>query len=258
MVNVLHVPAFEDNYIWMLRGESPRHVAAVDPGDAEPVFDYLAREGLELAAILCTHHHGDHVGGVEQLTARFPVPVYGPASEHIPRRSHGLADHDSVTLPELELRFEVLGIPGHTLGHIAYYGHGLLFCGDTLFSAGCGRLFEGTAAQMHASLSRLRSLPGDTRVFCGHEYTASNLRFAATVEPGNTEIESYAREVNEKRARGLPTLPSTLDQELRINPFLRCRERQIRETASAHAGRPLVGEVEIFAELRRWKDGFRG
>lgn len=242
----------------MLRGESPRHVAAVDPGDAAPVLDYLAREGLALAAILCTHHHGDHVGGIEDLTARFPVPVYGPASERIPRRSHGLTDGDLVTVPGLGLRFEVLGVPGHTLGHIAYYGHGLLFCGDTLFSAGCGRLFEGTAAQMHASLSRLRSLPGDTRVFCAHEYTASNLRFAATVEPGNAEIESYARAVNAKRARGLPTLPSTLDQELRINPFLRCRERLIRESAAAHAGRPLVGEDEIFAELRRWKDGFRG
>lgn len=242
----------------MLRGASSRHVAAVDPGDAQPVLDYLAREGLELAAILCTHHHSDHVGGVAELTARFPVPVYGPASERIPQRTHGLADGDWITVPGIALRFEVLGVPGHTLGHIAYYGHGLLFCGDTLFSAGCGRLFEGTAAQMHASLSRLRSLPGDTRVFCAHEYTASNLRFAATVEPGNTEIEHHARDVALRRARGLPTLPSTLDRELRINPFLRCGEPSIRESVTAHAGRPLVGESDIFAELRRWKDGFRG
>jgi len=257
-VQVVHVPAFEDNYIWMLRGAAPRHVAAVDPGDAQPVLDYLAREGLELTAILCTHHHGDHVGGVADLTARFPVPVYGPASERIPQRTHGLADGDRITVPGLDLHFEVLGVPGHTLGHIAYYGHGLLFCGDTLFSAGCGRLFEGTAAQMHASLSRLRSLPGDTRVFCAHEYTASNLRFAAKVEPGNAEVERYAREVSAQRARGLPTLPSTLDRELRINPFLRGGERTVRDAASAHAARPLVGELETFAELRRWKDGFRG
>jgi hydroxyacylglutathione hydrolase len=242
----------------LLRGASRSHVAAVDPGDAEPVLDYLDREGLKLAAILCTHHHGDHVGGIGDLARRLPVPVYGPASEHIPHRTHALAGGDSITVPALDLSFEVIDVPGHTLGHIAYYGNGILFCGDTLFSAGCGRLFEGTATQMHASLSRLKSLPGETRVYCAHEYTASNLRFAAVVEPGNPAIMRYARDVAERRARGLPTIPSTLALELSINPFLRDGEGTVREAAAMHAGKPLVGPVEIFAELRRWKDGFRG
>ncbi len=174
MFEVVPVPAFEDNYIWLLvRGS---HAVAVDPGDAQPVFAHLAQHALTLTAILCTHHHGDHVGGNRALIARFPVPVYGPAAEPIPALTHPVQDGDTIALPELDARFEVIGVPGHTAGHVAYYGAGCLFCGDTLFACGCGRLFEGTPAQMHASLARLAALPDDTAVYCAHEYTLASRR----------------------------------------------------------------------------------
>ena len=167
MVTVLHVPAFADNYIWLLRAGD--RTAIVDPGDAQPVVEALERERLRPVAILCTHHHHDHVGGITALAERYRVPVYGPATESIPGMTHARNDGEQVELPELGLSFDVIGTPGHTLGQINYYGAGMLFCGDTLFSAGCGRLFEGTAEQMHASLSRLAALPEDTRMYCGHE-----------------------------------------------------------------------------------------
>ncbi len=195
MQPVLHVRAFEDNYIWVIRGNSRTYAALVDPGDAAPVLAALPRLGITPVAILCTHHHADHVGGIPELLEHFPgLPVYGPAHENIDTLTQHLHDNDEVRLPELGLNFRVLEVPGHTRGHIAYFGHGWLFCGDTLFSAGCGRLFEGTAAQMHTSLSRLAGLPGDTRVYCAHEYTQANLRFAQTVEPENADIAAYRRE----------------------------------------------------------------
>ncbi|OGI40506.1 MAG: hydroxyacylglutathione hydrolase [Candidatus Muproteobacteria bacterium RBG_16_64_10] len=256
MSPVLHVRAFEDNYIWLVRGQSADRVAIVDPGDAAPVLDALATQHLTPVAILCTHHHGDHVGGVEELRACYDVPVYGPAQERIPALTHRVQGGERVRLDALGLEFDVLDVPGHTAGHIAYYGASLLFCGDTLFSAGCGRLFEGTAEQLHDSLSRLAALPPDTAVYCGHEYTAANLRFALTVEPDNPDTRRHQERVRELRAHNELTLPSTIGRERRINPFLRSAEPRVRRAVAAWAGREPASDTETFALLRRWKDGF--
>lgn len=260
-MTLLPLPAFSDNYLWLLH--DGRQAVVVDPGDAAPVADALDRHGLQLAAILVTHHHGDHVGGVDALRPRLQGPVYGPASEAIPRPFQPVQGGDTVQV--LGLQFRVIDVPGHTSGHIAYFTdrvHGeppLLFCGDTLFSAGCGRLFEGTAAQMHRSLSALAALPGDTRVCCAHEYTLSNLRFAATVEPGNGDIADHVRLCQARRAEGLPTLPSSIALERRINPFLRCDEPGVRAAALRHdAGLPPAATPEaVLATLREWKNQFR-
>lgn len=258
MATVLHVPAFQDNYIWLIRGASADRVAIVDPGDAEPVLEALARLHLQPTAILCTHHHGDHVGGVADIAARYPVPVFGPARENISGITHPVGEGDTVSLPDLGLRLQVMEIPGHTAGHIAYYGDGMLFCGDTMFSGGCGRLFEGTAEQMHASLKRLADLPPDTRVYCAHEYTESNLRFALAVEPDNSDIRAYRDAVAALRTRNLPSLPSTIGREKAVNPFLRSGVIAVRAAAQRFAQRTLVSDGEVFAALRRWKDGFSG
>jgi hydroxyacylglutathione hydrolase len=258
MPAVLHVPAFDDNYIWLLSGRTPGAIAVVDPGDAASVLARCEHDGLTPVAILCTHHHGDHVGGVEELHRRFPVPVYGPARERIPVLTHPLAGGERLMLDALGIALDVLAVPGHTLGHIAYYGNGKLFCGDTLFSAGCGRLFEGTAAQMHASLMHLASLPGETEVYCAHEYTEANLRFAMTVEPDNPDIREYRRTVSARRRDGLPSLPTTIARERCINPFLRASEPTVRQSVERMAGQPLRSDLEVFTCLRRWKDGFRG
>lgn len=256
---VLHVPAFEDNYIWLIRGHSADQTAVVDPGDAAPVLAALERLNLTPAAILCTHHHGDHTGGIEELTQQFRgLPVYGPGDENIAGITHVLRGGDRLDLPALGLQFEILAVPGHTRGHIAYYGHGWLFCGDTLFSAGCGRLFEGTPQQMQHSLARLAALPGDTGVYCAHEYTRANLRFAQTVEPGNPAIQRYRDEVDARRARDEPTIPSSIALEREINPFLRWDSPAVRRAAENHSGTALTDEVSVFAAIRRWKDGFRG
>ncbi len=258
MTAVLHVPAFEDNYIWLVRGRSADRVAIVDPGDAGPVLEALARLRLTPVAVLCTHHHGDHVGGIPGLVRHFPLPVYGPAREAIPGITHPLKGGDEVALPELGLSLNVIDTPGHTAGHIAYHGDGMLFCGDTLFSAGCGRLFEGTAGQMHGSLKRLSALPAHTEVYCAHEYTESNLRFALAVEPDNADILGYRNEVAALRSRGLPSLPSTIARENAVNPFLRSHRAQVRAAAENFAQQTLDSDQEVFATLRRWKDTFRG
>lgn len=252
MMDVLHVPAFQDNYIWLIRhGDA---VAIVDPGDASPVIAELQRQKLHPSAVLCTHHHRDHVGGAAELAKRYGISIFGPAREHIPAVTHALDEGARVELPGLCL--DVFATPGHTLGHIMYYGHGMLFCGDTLFSAGCGRLFEGTPQQMHASLSRVARLPDETRVYCGHEYTEANLRFAQMVEPKNQDIRHRLNNVRTLRAQGLPTLPSTIGQERRVNPFLRCDVDAVRRAAQTHDGRSLASDIDVFASIRRWKDGF--
>lgn len=256
-MELIALPAFSDNYIWMLH--DGREALVVDPGEAAPVIRALDERALRLAAILVTHHHADHVGGVDALRARLHGPLFGPARERIPQPCTALADGDRVHA--LGLAFDVIDVPGHTAGHIAYVvtpeGEApILFCGDTLFSGGCGRLFEGTPAQMHASLQRLAALPGGTRVCCAHEYTLSNLRFAQAVEPGSADLLAYTGLCEDLRSVGRPTLPSTIAQERRINPFLRTDIAAVRRAAAQH-GASGPAAPEIFAALRQWKNEFR-
>lgn len=246
--------AFRDNYIWLLAGRQAAVV--VDPGEPGPVLRALAERQLALAAILITHHHADHMGGAAHLAETYACPVFGPAQESIAAVNRPLWERQFAEIPMLEARFQVLDIPGHTAGHIAYYGHNIVFCGDTLFSAGCGRLFEGSPAQMSGSLAKLAALPDTTAVCCGHEYTVANLRFAAEVEPGNREILEYAEEAALRRGQNLPTLPSTLARERRVNPFLRCREPAVISAAERYTGRVLPDPIEVFAVIRNWKDNF--
>ena len=253
MLNVNEIPAFNDNYIWLLRNGSAAVV--VDPGDAHPVVDFLEREGLSLAAILITHHHADHQGGVASLLARCPCPVFGPAAESITGLTQPLRGGETIRIDALEVEFRVLAVPGHTLGHLAYYGAGSLFCGDTLFGGGCGRLFEGSPAQMLDSLERLAALPDETAVYCAHEYTAANLRFALAVEAGNRRLQARVDEVAVSRAKGLATVPSTIGMEKATNPFLRCSEPEVIATAQHRvpgAGNPL----QVFTVLREWRNSY--
>jgi len=255
MIQISALPAFTDNYIWLLQDHSTQRCAVVDPGDAAPVQAWLAvHPGWVLSDILITHHHHDHVGGVELLKSATDATVYGPASERIPARDVALKDNDKVSV--LGWEFDVFAVPGHTLGHIAFYHHGLLFCGDTLFAAGCGRLFEGTPEQMYTSLNRLAALPEDTLVYCTHEYTLSNLRFAVAVEPGNPHIVERLGKVTQMREAGIMTLPSTLALEKLTNPFLRAGETSIKEKVDERSGTDNSSPSAVFAALRAWKDKF--
>lgn len=255
-MTLLPLPAFDDNYIWMLH--DGHQALVVDPGDEQPVLQALQSHGLQLKAILVTHHHVDHIGGVDELRTATGATVYGPAGEEMPEPLQRMDDGETLEL--LGMRFTVLNVPGHTAGHIAWYspdagGQPLLFCGDTLFSGGCGRLFEGTPAQMLASLDHLAALPGNTRVCCAHEYTLSNLRFARAVEPDNAALQDYSRHCEALRARQLPTLPSTIAVERDINPFLRSRHPTV--TRAVQARTTASDDVGIFAALREWKNQFK-
>ena len=252
MLQIIPIPAFDDNYLWLL--VHGHHAAVVDPGDAEPVLQYLEQHQLTLRAILCTHHHGDHVGGNRKLLKRFSVPVYGPAHETIPGLTHPVSEGDRVQLPELDLELRVLDVPGHTKGHVAYYGAESLFCGDALFACGCGRIFEGTPQQMHQSLNKLAQLPDATRVYCAHEYTLDNIRFAKVAEPHNAAL--LEREAHDKATRALhqPTVPSLLSLEKATNPFLRSTVPSLKQAAETYAGRPLPEPWQVFATVRAWKD----
>jgi hydroxyacylglutathione hydrolase len=253
-LQVVPLRAFKDNYIWTLRRD--RFAAVVDPGEAPPVLDYLAAHGLRLAAVLATHHHQDHVGGVAELVAAHPCPVFGPRGEPIATLTCPVGGGDTVAIPELGVSFEVLDIPGHTRAHIAYYGANMLFCGDTLFACGCGRAFEGTPKQLHASLQKLVALPDDTLVYCGHEYTLANIGFAKAVEPGNAQLLEREKSDAKLRERDLPTLPSTIAREKATNPFLRVREPAVIESASKYLGRRAGDPAGVFAALRQWKNQF--
>lgn len=257
MIQIDALPAFNDNYIWLLQEPRGKRCAVVDPGDAAPVMAWLeTHPDWQLSDILITHHHFDHVGGVEKLKNATHARVAGPAAEKIPARDVGLNDNDEIDV--LGLRFKVMAVPGHTLGHIAYYHaeQNLLFCGDTLFAGGCGRLFEGTPQQMHRSLSRLAALPGETLVYCTHEYTLSNLRFAQAVEPDNARLNERLAEVNRWRDEGRISLPSNIELELATNPFLRAAEPTIIAATKRRDDRQSSEPSAVFASLRSWKDTF--
>jgi hydroxyacylglutathione hydrolase len=254
VIEISPVPAFQDNYIWVLARNGEAIV--VDPGDAAPVHDALRRQALRLTGILVTHHHGDHVGGVAELAHTYRVRVWGPAHESIPQRDVALREGDRVQV--LGQQFAVIDVPGHTSGHIALHAPAIdaLLCGDTLFACGCGRLFEGTPAQMYASLQKLAHLPGATRVYCAHEYTLSNIRFARAVEPDNAELAERQRQCEQQRARGEPTVPSTIAVERATNPFLRCDEATVRAAAERRAPGAGADPVATFTAIRAWKNAF--
>ncbi len=266
MLKVEPIPAFQDNYIWAIHdGHS---AAVVDPGEAEPVERFLAHRGLALGAIVITHHHGDHQGGVSDLLEHHatgpdgaPLPVIGPAGERIGHRTQAVREGDTVTLVYPAATFRVLDVPGHTAGHVAYVGDlpgagHVVFCGDTLFASGCGRLFEGTPAQMLASLDKLAALPGDTRVYCAHEYTRSNVRFAQAVEPENADLATWSARVDALRQADTPTVPTTVALERAVNPFLRSREASVRRAVQRQGG-DVGSDAAAFGALRGWKDNFR-
>ncbi|MGH1374546.1 MAG: hydroxyacylglutathione hydrolase [Cellvibrionaceae bacterium] len=257
MLNVIAVPAFQDNYLWLLHAEGCRDCYVVDPGDAKVIEAALESHNLELAGVLLTHHHWDHTGGVEALTEVRSIPVYGPNSPNIPQVTHALAEGDQVSLSG-GLNFTVLEVPGHTLDHIAYFNpeNPALFCGDALFAGGCGRMFEGTAPQMQASLAKMADLPSKTQIYCAHEYTQANLRFALAVEPENQFLVQRAAQTDRARSAGQSTVPSELGVELQTNPFLRWAAADVIAAASTQANRSLSNPEDVFGALRSWKDNF--
>ncbi|MFP4602704.1 MAG: hydroxyacylglutathione hydrolase [Halochromatium sp.] len=272
------IPAFEDNYIWLLQRPDTASCAVVDPGEAAPVIERLRRDGRRLEAILVTHHHGDHIGGLAELRRRWPqAEVVGPQDRRIPGLTRVVADGDRVRLAGFEraldravresgpdrmraeragdaIELEVMAVPGHTATHIAYRTDDCLFCGDTLFAAGCGRVFDGTVEDLAASLRRIAALPARTRCYCAHEYTLANLGFARWVEPESPALAAAIAAAERRRAQGRPTVPTTLAEELAVNPFLRTTEPAVIAAAERFAGRPLEGQTPVFSALRRWKD----
>jgi hydroxyacylglutathione hydrolase len=257
MLNIYPVPALSDNYIWLIENAASNHVAIVDPGEAGPVLKKIKECNLKPVAILITHHHWDHVNGIGELLKHFNIPVFSSAKENVDHRTNALEQGDQVELPELELVLDVYDVPGHTAGAIAYFGQGMLFSGDTLFTAGCGKLFEGTPAQMHNSLSKLGKLPGETLLYCGHEYTQNNLVFAQAVEPDNPQISDRMDKVKELRGKGLPTVPAPLTIEKETNPFLRTHQQSVIKAASQATGKQLAEGADVLAAIRHWKDHFR-
>ena len=256
MIEVIPVPAFQDNYIWLIHNSTQSSVAIVDPGDANPVITTLKKLKLTPVAILITHHHADHTGGIHKLRDSYDIPIYGPINETIPEITFPLKDGDNIEITELGAEFEILDVPGHTLGHIAYYGHDRVFIGDTLFLSGCGRLFEGTAEEMYNSLEKIKALPGKTQIYCGHEYTLDNLRFAKLLEPTNLHITKKIELSKKARNKNLPTVPGTLNVEKNTNPFLRVQEPCVIAAAEKKIGHKLSNSIDVFSAIRQWKDTF--
>jgi hydroxyacylglutathione hydrolase len=259
MLKTIPIPALTgtyDNYIWITHDDT--HALVVDPGDATPVLAYLQLHRLSLSAILITHRHNDHIGGVKKLTEVYNTQVYGPRSDMIPCVTHAVAEGDFVEIAELGLHFEVLNVPGHLPEHVAYVGNNMLFCGDILFGCGCGKMFIGTPQEFQHSLQRLAALPDATKVYCAHEYTESNIRFALLCEPGNLQLQQRQREIAALREQDLPSLPSTISLEKATNPFMRCAEPEIIANITRHFNLPALpeNEVAVFAALRAWRDQF--
>ena len=255
-LTIYALPIFQDNYIWLIIHAKEKKVIAVDPGDAAPLQDFLTHNHLTLAALLITHHHADHTNGITTLAKHFPIPVYGPNNPSIPGITHAVCEPNTITFPFLPGAFAVLDTPGHTIDHIAYCFGDALFCGDTLFSAGCGRIFEGTAEQMYHSLQKIAALPEKTSIYCTHEYTLQNLAFAQTIEPHNQNIALKIQQVTALRAANRPSLPSLLGEEKAINPFLRCHIKEVVQRVEQHVGFTLSTPVNVFKYLREWKNGF--
>lgn len=255
------INAFNDNYIWAITPISSNRLTLVDPGDANVCIDFIEKNNLQLETLLITHHHHDHIGGIETLyhyakKHGSQLKVYGPSLEDIPFCQHKVQQGDSIFLNDISEPFTLLDIPGHTNGHVAYYQEKHLFCGDTLFSAGCGRIFDGSASQLFHSLTLLANLPEDTLVYCAHEYTLANIDFALMIEPNNLALQRYQQEAIILRKKNLATIPSSIKQEKAINPFLRCRENAVKDSAEKHFNQKLHNQEAVFTALRKWKDSF--
>jgi len=255
-IRIHPIPALQDNYIWVILDSHQKNAVIVDPGAAEPVLAFLEQEKCYLQSILVTHHHRDHTQGIHHITKLFPVPVYGSEHSPLPEVTHRLAEGGRIPQQHSPLPLQALGIPGHTHDHLAFHGAGLLFCGDTLFACGCGRIFEGTPVQMYTSLQKLAALPDDTRIYCGHEYTLKNLQFAKQVEPENRLIAQRLEYVTQLRNQKQPSLPSTLGLEKDTNPFLRCTLPQVRHQVANYANAALDTPLDVFTWLRKWKDSY--
>jgi len=250
------IPSLADNYIWLLVNDTTATAIIIDPGSSQPCEYFLDQENIRPVVILVTHRHWDHVNGIERLVQRYNIPVYGPATEYIPCQTNAVKAADRFRIEGFDIDFHVMDLSGHTAGHIGYLTEHGLFCGDTLFSAGCGRLFDGTAAQLHAAIQRIAQLPPDTTIYCAHEYTLDNLRFALAVEPDNPAIQQRFHEVKKLRENNLPSLPFTLEQEMRYNPFLRTGKENIMQAVAQHSGQDINNSEDCFRYLRMWKDGF--
>ncbi len=258
MMEITAIPAFDDNYIWLITNEGDSGAYVVDPGDGKVVLSVLKEKQLKLTGILITHWHPDHTGGIKKLTSKYPCPVYGPNNKQIKEVTELMADGDKISVFGHE--FEIIAVPGHTMDHISYFcadkDAPVLFCGDTLFVGGCGRLFEGTALQMYDSLGKLAALPPQTRAYCAHEYTLANLQFANAVEPDNTILQKLTEDVTEARSQGIATVPTTIAQELDTNPFLRSSVKAVIDAAAQHNPAMTSDKEAVFASLRQWKDTF--